>query len=171
MSEAKKPKILIVEDYASYRDLCHKGLKEALGEEGYIGLEAATHQQAEEIFAQNPDISVIIMDACLDGNTPDTLDLIKKFRETFRGPMVAASTDSDHNTLLCNAGCDLRVKKSANLANNIWSVMRNKILPHLQQMQERETPQQPSGENKTVEGQLGKEQGWAKGKTEGDSNN
>jgi CheY-like chemotaxis protein len=170
MSEEKKPKILIVEDEYACRDLCHKGLKEALGEDGYIGLEATTHGQAEEIFTQNPDISVIIMDACLDGDAQDTLGLVKKFRETFKGPMIAASRLADYNTLLCNAGCDFRVKKSPNFNNNIWSVVTTQILPHLQQMQQLEPPQQPSGDGKVVEGTLGTEPGWMQGKTEGGGN-
>jgi CheY-like chemotaxis protein len=101
-----KPKVLIIED-EPYRQ---KWWKEDLESKVEV-LSALTIQQAEELFAGNPDVALIVMDACLSGRSPDTILLVKKIRQTFSGPMIAASGNPEYRELLCEAGCDHSCEK------------------------------------------------------------
>lgn len=63
-------------------------------------------EQAEEQFAANPDIAAIVMDACVPGDSTTTPPLVRKFRETFTGPMIAISGLGSYRQQLIQAGCD-----------------------------------------------------------------
>ena len=99
-------KVLIVEDEERWQE----NYKQDLGGKVLI-IEALTIKQAEEHFAANPDIAAIIMDACVPGGRPTTLPLVKKFRETFFGPMIAASSYTAYRKDLIWAGCDHEANK------------------------------------------------------------
>lgn len=96
----KLPKILMVEDD---RDVI-RAWSLWLRQES-IMLVASTVEQASELFIQNPDICLIVMDGCLTGFELETVDLIKKFRQTFAGPIVAASANRDYCLRMMEAGC------------------------------------------------------------------
>lgn len=103
MSEALK-KVLIVEDNKNYRRTYESALN------GRVQMLAALSiSEAEELFAANPGINAIVMDACVPVDTPTTLP--RKIRKTFAGPMIAASSDRDYRQELVHAGCDHEVPK------------------------------------------------------------
>ncbi|MFC1633164.1 hypothetical protein ACFL1U_03470 [Patescibacteria group bacterium] len=99
-------KILIVEDEFAPRMVW----KEELEAAKLIVLQADCLKDARELFKSNPDISAIIMDMNIGMFACEQTDkLVKEFRETFSGPIVAASCDFDSNALLIAAGCDYKV--------------------------------------------------------------
>ena len=57
-----KHKVLIVEDESCYQ----KDYRDALGSAVQI-LAALDIKTARELFSQNPDIAIIVMDACVPG--------------------------------------------------------------------------------------------------------
>jgi DNA-binding NarL/FixJ family response regulator len=99
-------KVLIVED--------HRFLQEQWKEElsGKVEiLSAFSISEAEEKFVENSDIDLIVMDACVPGNNPNTSPLVEKFRATFVGPMIATSSISGYRQQLMRAGCDYECPK------------------------------------------------------------
>lgn len=95
------PKILIVEDRQFYHELWSR----SLGDKVLI-LGAYTIEEAEALFAANPELALIVMDACVPGDWPTTLPLVRKIRETFSGPMIAVSSESAYRRKLMERGCD-----------------------------------------------------------------
>ena len=62
--------------------------------------------EAENQFTSNPTLDAIVVDACVPGDTPNTTPLVRKFRQTFTGPMIAISSLASYRRLLVEAGCD-----------------------------------------------------------------
>ena len=77
-------------------------------------LSAGTIEDARKMFAEHPDIAAIAMDACVPGDEPNTMELVREFRKTFSGPMLAASGLGDYRELLMKAGCDYDVGMDKN---------------------------------------------------------
>ena len=102
-----KPKILIVEDMPKWQ----RSYAKALGDVADV-LSAYSIQEAQDLFAQNRDVALIVMDACVPGDVPTTLPLVGRFRKHFKGPMIAASSLSDYRDRLVVAGCDLKADKA-----------------------------------------------------------
>ena len=99
-------KILAVEDLQHKQDEWRSALN------GRVDfLSALTIKEAIELFDNNPDVDVVVMDACVPGDTPTTQGLIRKIRETFKGPMIACSSDSSYRRLLMSCGCDHQALK------------------------------------------------------------
>ena len=99
-------KILIVEDDTYYYNEWRLEL------EGMVVLIfASSIKEAEQQFTTNPDLSVIVMDACVPGDRPTTPPLVQKFRETFSGPMIAISGSEQYRNQLMQAGCDHKSTK------------------------------------------------------------
>lgn len=94
-------KVLIVDDEEFWQDYWRKELGEKV-----VMVSARTIKEAEEQFAANPDIVAIVMDACVPGDRPNTPPLVRKFRETFSGPMIAISSSWNNRDELVEAGCD-----------------------------------------------------------------
>lgn len=95
------PKVLLVEDDSLYRDIIKGDLKG----KSLVILEAESIEIAEKLFAGNPDLAAILMDACVPGKCPTTLPLVEKIRETFQGPIIAISSDREYRQKLRMAGC------------------------------------------------------------------
>jgi CheY-like chemotaxis protein len=74
---------------------------------------APSIEEAEEQFAASPDIAAIVMDACVPGDSPTTPPLVRKFRQTFTGPMIAISSVWEYRLTLVRAGCDHESTKDA----------------------------------------------------------
>lgn len=96
-----KPKVLIVEDFPQWQRIFQREL-----EDFCEVLLAGTVEKGEQLYKANPDVALIIMDACVPGDEPTTLELIKKIRETFKGPMIGTSSMSNYRSALLEAGCD-----------------------------------------------------------------
>ena len=75
-------------------------------------LEARSVEDGERLFTENPDVSLIVMDACVPGDEPTTPPLIRKMRKMFTGPIIATSSDHSYRQQLMRAGCDHESWKS-----------------------------------------------------------
>ncbi len=99
-------KVLIVED----KDYIQARWRQAL--DGRVEVVSAfSIKEAMDKFATNPDVVAIVMDACVPGEEPTTPPLVTKFRETFKGPMIAASAAPWYRKELMRAGCDHESQK------------------------------------------------------------
>lgn len=105
MSEDEFPKVLVVDDDKWLQKMITLQL-----ENGIAVLSAHTLAEARTLFAANPDIRLVVLDGCLRSafqvQTPDTLPLIPEIRETFRGPIIAASSIPSFRQVMMEAGCD-----------------------------------------------------------------
>ncbi len=102
-----KPTILIVEDGESYQNRYARELAD------HANILAAYNiHDAERLFEENKgNISLIVMDACVPGDSPTTLGLTREFKKTFEMPMIAASSISDYRQDLLLAGCTHEASK------------------------------------------------------------
>jgi CheY-like chemotaxis protein len=100
-------KVLIVEDNPTYSHMIRRNLEDKV-----LIAQAFTTKEAEAIFQRNPDLAVILMDACVPGDNPNTMWLVKKMRETFTGPIIAISSVSDYRKKLMEAGCNYEAMKN-----------------------------------------------------------
>lgn len=101
-------KVLIVED-EKYR---YGIWRQQFGNK-VILLFASSIKDAEEQFDANPDIAAIAMDACVPGESPTTPPLVRKFRQTFMGPILAISSSEAYRQQLIHAGCNYECTKDA----------------------------------------------------------
>lgn len=106
--EAKmdKIKVLVVEDNERWQATFAR----SFGQDFQL-LQATTIQQGEELFLANPDIGIVIMDACVPGDYVNTIPLVKKIRETFNGKMIASSGGGIFRKMLMDAGCSHQCDK------------------------------------------------------------
>lgn len=101
-----KLKVLIVEDVEQYQERYARMLKDKVGL-----LQALDLENGERLFLENPDIVLVVMDACILADRPNSVPLIKKMRLTFAGPIIVASADPDHRNFLVKAGCSHQTPK------------------------------------------------------------
>ncbi|MDP2668341.1 MAG: response regulator [bacterium] len=102
----KKCKVLVVEDKERYQ----YGWADALGEKIEV-LHAFTIEEGRRLFDANPDIDAVVMDACVPGNEPNSIPLVKYIRKSFKGPVIAASTEKIFRERLIEAGCNFESEK------------------------------------------------------------
>jgi len=100
-------KVLVVDDNESLQ----RSLKNVLSRHGIIVLSALTIGEAEELFSTNPDVNLIVMDACVPGDRPNTFSLVRKIRQKYAGPIIACSSLREYRRLLIEAGCDQEASK------------------------------------------------------------
>ncbi len=97
-----KKVVLHVEDKLLYQDLLAADLRRFAEV-----IRASSIIEAEAKFAANQGvIDVIVMDACVPGETPNTLPLVALIRQTFKGPMIASSGFPGFRKDLMAVGCD-----------------------------------------------------------------
>ncbi len=95
------PKVLIVEDDEFWQGIYAKEIGDKVE---IIG--AFTREEAERFFEAHPDLSAIVMDGCIgDVEEPNTGRLVVKFRQTFKGPIIAASGNGSFRKVLLATGC------------------------------------------------------------------
>ncbi len=94
-------KVLVVEDKKAVCDFW----QEVFQNTGLVILWAATLKAAVDLFAANPDVKVVVMDGCLEGDGLDTLPLVRLIRQSFTGPMIATSSLPEYQEQLRKAGC------------------------------------------------------------------
>ncbi len=97
--------ILIVEDLPRF----WRPLKTELRASGLFSkvTVAQSVPEAEFRFQNLESVSAVLMDACLSGEKPDTLELTRELRETYAydGIIIAMSRDSSFRGLQLQAGC------------------------------------------------------------------
>ena len=113
-----KKKVLIVED----RDTTQSGYRASLQDDVQL-LQAFTIEQAREIFGANPDIDLIVMDGCVPGFEINTPPLVREFRKTFRGPIIATSSSSDYRQELMLAGCSHEVGSKGDVPDKVLALL------------------------------------------------
>lgn len=76
-------------------------------------LHAPNLSSAERLFDENQkDIDLVIMDACVDGEKPDTMPLIRQMIATgFNGAIIANSSCFYFNDILIEAGATHKTLK------------------------------------------------------------
>ncbi|MFA6364784.1 MAG: hypothetical protein WCW78_00065 [Candidatus Paceibacterota bacterium] len=99
--------ILFVESRGEW----HRIWGEILKDESRALFHASSIDEAEELFLEHPEIDIIAMSACISGHEPDTIQLVQKMRQSFKGPMIAMSSILVHRKTLCEAGCNLESEK------------------------------------------------------------
>jgi hypothetical protein len=116
-------KVLIVEADGEWHDKWFRELGKKVRPDGEISLVSALSvQEAKDQFAANPDVAAIVVGACPRGDSPTTVPLVQKLRDTgFRGPMIAVG-EKDHRQQLVRAGCD-RVSLPSDLPQNLSYVL------------------------------------------------
>ncbi|MEO6077708.1 MAG: response regulator [Candidatus Andersenbacteria bacterium] len=101
------PTVLIIEDSPE----AHSLFTQTLGNIAII-LSAQTLEEAKALFTQHSkDISIIVVDGCVPGNTLNTIPLIRMIRKTFTGPMIAASSRPAFREEMVEAGCTHQATK------------------------------------------------------------
>lgn len=98
-------KVLLVDDELFVHELITDTLRGKA--EVIIAVNAV---EARQQFARHSDLSMIIMDGDLSNNS-STPDLVREFRQTFRGPMLAASGNFQRQRELLEAGCSHDARK------------------------------------------------------------
>lgn len=103
---SKQIKVLIVEDSRGWQIMYARDLN------GRVEiLSAYSVAEAEKLFAANPDISAVVIDACVPGDEPTTQPLVSKIRGSFTGPMIASSGAARFRKALMGYGCDHEADK------------------------------------------------------------
>jgi len=100
------PKVLVLEDAL---DTCGLLKLQLEGEAELVF--ANSIEEARKNFTENPEIAAIVVDGCLSSDTLDTEPLVREFRATFHGPMIASSGDPYHRQQLINVGCNYECAK------------------------------------------------------------
>lgn len=105
--EKKKPVVLVVEDdidkYQSEWEweLCYR----------IEFLYARTIEEARRLYRERKDIQAIAVDACVPGDNPNTMELVREIRKEFKGTIVAISSLREYRALLREAGCSQECEK------------------------------------------------------------
>ena len=125
MSESGLPKVLVVEDDRMLQRMIALQLRDVA-----TVLSAHTLDEAREIFLGNPDVRLVVLDGCLGSvfqvQIPDTLSLIPKMRETFHGPIIAASSFPSFREMMMGAGCDHRCDDKRKLSLEIRRLLEER---------------------------------------------
>ena len=93
-------KVLVVEDYDDYYRLAEKGLA------GKVEImRAETLSEGRKLFQENPDVDLIIMDACVPGDKPNSMPLVAEIIESgYDKPIIASSSMPFYTNKLVEAG-------------------------------------------------------------------
>lgn len=96
----EKLNVLCVEDYVSL----HEAWKCYFDNDGVNLIPATSLVEAENKFKiHEHELSAIVMDGCVPGSNFNTGPLVKKIRETYKGPVIA--TSNLYVRELMEAGC------------------------------------------------------------------
>jgi len=109
---------MIVEDSKAWSDIIKRGLGDKVSVFcAYNLIEGA------RIFEENPDMAVVIMDACVPGDEPNAQILVREIRKTFKGPMIAMSSMEKFRKVLLAAGCDYEVEEKSQAAEKVFELL------------------------------------------------
>ena len=103
-------KVLVVEDSVPVQEKFAKALSDKVEL-----LQAHTLWQGQMLFNEHKDdLAVIVMDACVPGDRPNSIGLIRLIRaEGFKGPMIAISSLYEYRMRLIEAGCSHECPKDS----------------------------------------------------------
>lgn len=104
----KLPIVLVLEDDNDWHNYWQKKLSEKTTYLRTQTISAALHD-----FNLTPEIAAIVVDACVPGDSPNTMSFVKKARETYKGPMIACSNMPSYRRQLLDAGCDHQCDKAS----------------------------------------------------------
>lgn len=115
--------VLIVEDQRE----CWRPLKAELLTSGLFArvLIAQNISEAESRLENLGSLAAVLMDACLRGDEPDTLDLTREMRETYDGIIIAMSRDPAYRQRQLHAGCSHETSKENAAAYLIDLMLRS----------------------------------------------
>jgi len=116
--EEKLKKVLVVEDSETWSKIIKRGLGDKV-----LVLFALDMVKGAKIFRENPDIALVIMDACVPGDEPNTQILVREIRKTFSGPMIAMSSMPMYRKELLRAGCDYEVEEKEQAAKKALELL------------------------------------------------
>ena len=110
-SQDKLGAVLIVEDMPRF----WHPLKSQLVRSGLFSKVRVAQNipEAEYRFETLKPLTAVLMDACLSGDDPDTLDLIRKMRETYGGIIIAMSRAPEYRRMQIDAGCSHESEKES----------------------------------------------------------
>lgn len=116
-------KVLLVDDVVRYHGSIALQMNR-LAPNAIQVIGAFSAEQASRIFAEHPDIDLIVMDGNL-GDESNTSDLVRTMRETFKGPIIANSGSPESNIKLVAAGCSHRTSDQSpdNIAGFILKIL------------------------------------------------
>ena len=101
------PKVLIVEDNEGWWKLWGHALHPRV--RGFV---AESLEKAETMLPHLSDFALIVVDACVPGDDPNSMPLVRRIRaEGYRGPIIASSSVEKFRKLLLDAGCSHEVPK------------------------------------------------------------
>jgi DNA-binding NtrC family response regulator len=129
MDQHNWPVILIVEDDEGQQWYYNDELERKSG--GRIAfLKAHDLATAQQLFDQNSEqIDVIVVDGRLPKshtirNLTFSTEFVMNVRQTFKGPMIAASDMSAFNDKLMAAGCDHRVDGKSKVPDKVLELVQ-----------------------------------------------
>ena len=99
-------KILIIEDMLRIQE----AWKMHLEKHDHTVVQALTPHEAIDLFEENPDVDIIVLDGCI-GPLFNCLPVLREIRETFKGPIIAASSDAHFRQTMVQAGCSHECEK------------------------------------------------------------
>ena len=118
-------KILIIEDDEFWQE----GFSEYLPDNEITILQALTIEEAERLFAENPDLDLIVLDILVPdeetkpGERINTVPLLEKIRQTFRGPILAISNESFWIDCLVREGCSHSLTGKSQAPDEIKAIL------------------------------------------------
>ena len=74
-------------------------------------IQAFSIDEAEKIFNDTRNLDGIVVDACVPGHKPNTMEIVRNFRRSFSGPLIAISSIEIFNYMLISAGCNHKSEK------------------------------------------------------------
>src|SRR5882757_5096265 len=90
-------KIIVIDDHVLIRQAMHGVLKKLRRDS--VVLEAANYQQAQQLFSNNPDIGLILLDLTLPDR--DGFSVLAELRESYPAiPLVVLSAVQDSSNVL-----------------------------------------------------------------------
>ena len=100
--------VLVIEQDLKWKKI----FSHSLNEKGIEFLQADTLEEAEKFYSANSEkISIVVMGSCAGNKLQQSVDLIKKIRLTFNGPIIASARSTMYMDELTDAGCDFKCYK------------------------------------------------------------
>lgn len=103
----RNKKLLVIEDDPAVQGTINRDLRIFPVEV----LQAHSVVEAEKFLREDPDIDLILLDGCLDGENPDGFAFIEDCLELSDAPIVAMSKSRDLRKMMLDKGCKHEVEE------------------------------------------------------------